>query len=140
MSGLGEEPFSVKTLNYIIKEYKINNSIPGCFEICPIENGFTDCNQNELMFILSSIRDFMHTEGCDLNGIYSESGSTLFITFYVDVLKRLNISPEEYQPGIAKYLSEFPEDFIAEENYKNFMCRAELYFDVKRKKYERFFC
>ena len=140
ISQLTIKTMEIKTKNYLIKEYKVKNVIPGCFKICPISKNFTDHNKNELFFILSVLREFMHNEGCVLNGIYSESDNTIFIPFYIDILNELKIPLEEYQPGISRYLSEFPENFMTVEECNSIFCKMQTYFFLKKEKYERFFC
>jgi len=91
-----------------------NTGIPG---FCTIEGKTNDLNDKRtdaISFYISVLCKGLHTLSTCVIGIYWEWSSKdefsiHMIPFYIDVLERLNIPYEPYQPRISYYLNNFPE-------------------------------
>jgi len=95
-------------------EYK---NVPGFYVITEKNTKWNSTSKtiNRLAEIEKNIRDGFLELGIQLVGIYREQTpenefKVLLIPYHLEVLTKLGISPDEYQPYIEKYLKSFNEE------------------------------
>lgn len=93
--------------------------IPGFYTILENQQKWysSDESINRLAILEKIIRDVLLSIGVELVGIYREECDNgffrvLLIPYYIDELKRNNISPDLYQPYISKYLNSFDKSYM----------------------------
>lgn len=105
---------------YLVRQHNTFHNIPGFYVITRKSDDLD--NNIEAIYRLAElekmIRDFLLSKNVELIGIYreqSEKGFQIFIIpYHIEILKKLDISPDLYQPFIEKYLSSFGDKYLDE--------------------------
>lgn len=110
---------------YIITQHSDYKFVPGFYVIKENSCHWFDSKEsiNRLAELEKKIRDYLLTKGVELVGIYKEDTelgfSVYIIPYHIEVLERLVISPDLYQPFISKYLKFFDKTYKDKVNSYN---------------------
>jgi len=103
---------------FIVKQSEEFPFVPGFYTIVEKEKSWDNSPKTvaTLAKLEKCIRDTLFELGVELVGIYKEQYidnefRVLIVPYHVDILLKLNIPPDEYQPHITRYLNSFDKSF-----------------------------